>query len=116
MKARLTAIGTSLVYDPDENGVPKVNMADVCVEFNLDKKRYSISIVFPIDVVGVRFDETQAIKSETLTKHLMGRIGKELDRQNVKDADMTDVENVIRLKMPYLLRKAINREIFTQTF
>jgi hypothetical protein len=32
------------------------------------------------------------------------------------DSDLTDIENVIRLKMPYLLRKAINDERVTQEF
>ena len=32
------------------------------------------------------------------------------------DADTTDLENIMRLKMPFLLRKAVNMEYFTQLF
>ncbi len=46
----------------------------------------------------------------------MKRAIDKLEKLDVKDADMTDMENVLRLKMPYLLRKAINYEKVTQIF
>lgn len=116
MKAKLTAIGTDLVYDPDENGVPKMNMSGICVEFEIDGKRYDASIVFPLDVIRKKFEVTQSIKSKSLTNRIMKRAIDKLEKLNVKDADMTDMENVLRLKMPYLLRKAINYEKVTQIF
>lgn len=117
MKAKLTAIGTYGVYDPEElNGPPRMNMAAVCVEFKLDKRQYSRSIPFPLDLVREKFKTTQAAKSEIITKKLMDLCVKELERDGVKDYDLTDVENVLRLKMPYLLHKAIDYENVTQTF
>ena len=117
MKAKLTAIGTYGVYDPEEpNGLPRMNMAAVCVEFKLGKRQYSRSMPFPLDLVRETFETTQAAKSELLTKKLMDLCVKELERDGVKDYDLTDVENVLRLKMPYLLHKAIDYENVTQTF
>ena len=117
MKAKLTAIGTHGVYDPEElNGLPRMNMAQVCVEFKLGKRQYSRGIPFPLDLVREKFEMTQAAKSELLTKKLMELCVKELDREGVKDYDLTDVENVLRLKMPYLLHRAIDYENVSQTF
>lgn len=117
MKAKLTEIGTYGVYDPEElNGPPRMNMAAVCVEFKLGKRQYSRSIPFPLDLVREKFETTQAAKSELLTKKLMDLCVKELERDGVKDYDLTEVENVLRLKMPYLLHKAIDYEIVTQTY
>ena len=117
MKAKLTAIGTYGVYDPKElNGPPRMNTAAVCVEFKLGKRQYCRSMPFPLDLVRETFETTQAAKSELLTKKLMDLCVKELERDGVKDYDLTDVENVLRLKMPYLLHKAIDYENVTQTF
>lgn len=117
MKANLTAIGTFGVYDPEEpNGSPRMNMAAVCVEFKLGKHQYSRSIPFPLDLVREKFEMTQAAKSELLTKKLMDLCVKELESDGVKDYGLKDVENVLRLKMPYLLHKAIDYENVTQTF
>ena len=116
MKAKLTAIGNGLVYDPDENGVPKMNASIISVEFEIDGKRYDASTVFPLDVMRKNFEVTQSIKSKSLTNHIMKRAIDKLEKLDVKDADMTDVENVLRLKMPYLLHKAINYEKVTQIF
>ena len=117
MKAKLTAIGTYGVYDPEElNGLPKMNTAAVCVEFKLGKRQYSRHIPFPLDLVREKFEATQAAKSELLTKKLMELCVKELEGDGVKDYDLTDVENVLRLKMPYLLHMAIDYENVAQTF
>ena len=117
MKAKLTAIGTYGVYDPEElNGLPRMNTAEVCVEFKLGKHQYSRSIPFLLDLVREKFKTTQAAKSEFLTKKLMESCVKELETDGVKDYDLKDVENVLRLKMPFMLRKAVNMEYFTQLF
>ena len=117
MKAKLTEIGTHGVYDPEElNGPPRMNMAAVYVEFKLGKRQYIRGIPFPLDLVREKFETTQAAKSELLTKKLMESFVKELERDGVKDYDLTDVENVLRLKMPYLLHGAIDYESVTQIF
>jgi hypothetical protein len=117
MKAILTAIGTYGVYDPIEpNGMPQMNMGAVSVVLRIGVYNILQYIPFPLDHVRANFDNTSRAKSELLTKKLMDRIYMETARINQRDADLTDVENVIRLKMPYLLRKAINYETFIQEF
>ena len=112
MKAKLTAIGTHGVYDPIEpNGAPRMNMACVCVEFKIGRMEYGNFIPFHLDIVRERFYENGNEKAELLTERLMQRIRKE-----VGDADLTDVENVLRLKMPYLLHAAIDYELVHQRF
>lgn len=86
-------------------------MACVCVEFKIGRMEYGNCIPFPLDIVRERFDENGNEKAELLTERLMQRIRKE-----VGDADLTDVENVLRLKMPYLLHAAINYELVRQLF
>jgi hypothetical protein len=49
-------------------------------------------------------------------EYLMRYVRKELDYWNEDDADTTDLENIMRLKMPFLLRKAVNMEYFKQIF
>ena len=115
-KAKLTAIGTYGVYDPEElNGPPRINKAAVCVEFKLGTRQYSRHIPFSLDLVREKFETTQATKSELMTKKLMDLCVKELERDGVHDYDLTDVENVLRLKMPYLLHRAIDYKNVTQT-
>jgi hypothetical protein len=46
----------------------------------------------------------------------MKDVRKKLEYWNEGDADTTDLENIMRLKMPFLLRKAVNMEYFTQLF
>lgn len=117
MKAILTAIGTYGVYDPIEpKGLPQMNMASVIVELRIGVYDIIQYIPFTLDHVRANFDNTSRAKSELLTKKLIDRIYMEAARINQRDADLTDVENVIRLKMPYLLRKAINNETFIQEF
>ena len=49
-------------------------------------------------------------------KYLMKNVREELEYWNEGDADTTDIENIMRLKMPYLLRKVVNMEYFRQLF
>lgn len=112
MKAKLTGIGTHGLYDLlESNGSPRDNMGCVGVEFKIGKREYSSFIPFPLDLVRERFDENGNKKAELLTDRLMQRI-----KKYVKDADMTDVENVLRLKMPYLLHAAIDYKLVYQRF
>ena len=53
---------------------------------------------------------------EMLMEYLMKYVRKELEHWNEGDADTTDLENIMRLKMPFLLRKAVNMEYFRQLF
>ena len=88
-----------------------MNMACVCVEFKIGRMEYGNFIPFHLDIVRERFYENGNEKAELLTERLMQRIRKE-----VGDADLTDVENVLRLKMPYLLHAAIDYELVHQRF
>lgn len=78
-------------------------------------ERYA-HVVFPIETVKTDIDRNINQKSELLTEFLMKRVRKELEHWNEGDADITDLENIMRLKMPFLLRKAVNMEYFTQLF
>ena len=49
-------------------------------------------------------------------EYLMKNVRRVLEHWNESDADTTDLENIMRLKMPFLLRKAVNMEYFTQRF
>ena len=49
-------------------------------------------------------------------KFLMKSVRRELEHWNEGDADTTDIEIIMRLKMPFLLRKAVNMEYFKQLF
>jgi hypothetical protein len=46
----------------------------------------------------------------------MKDVRKKLEHWNEGDADITDLENIMRLKMPFLLRKAVNMKYFKQIF
>ena len=63
-------------------------------------ERYA-HVVFPIETAKTGIDRN---------------INQKLDHWNEGDADTTDLENIMRLKMPFLLRKAVNMEYFTQIF
>ena len=73
-------------------------------------------MVFPIETAKTDIDRNINQKSELLTEYLMKYVRKELEYWNEGDADTTDLENIMRLKMPFLLRKAVNMEYFTQLF
>ena len=116
MKAILTAIGTYPVYDPDEKGIPKCNTGAVGIEFKIGRRQYSRHIVFPLDIVGEKFESTVNQKSELLADKLMERAIKEVKDDVMKGYDLTDVETILRLKMPYLLHRAIELRQVVQTF
>ena len=78
-------------------------------------ERYA-NVVFPIETAKDNIDRNIDQKSELLTEHLMKQVRKELEYWNEGDADITDLENIMRLKMPFLLRKAVNIEYFKQIF
>lgn len=92
--------------------------AAIGVSFKVGVGRYDryAHVVFPIEIAKTDIDRNISQKSELLMEHLMKRVRKELEHWNEGDADTTDLENIMRLKMPFLLRKAVNREYFTQLF
>lgn len=121
MKARLKKIGVQGIYDPKEiGGEPQMNTWAVGMELCVGNKRigHYVQLVLAVDLLAVRFEETKDAKSEHLTRKLMeyARRGLEDEGIDTADIDFTDVENVVRLKMPLLLRKVINYEYFIQEF
>ena len=121
MKARLKAIGVRGIYDPKwPGGEPQMNTWAVGMEFCVGNKRIRkhARLVLAVDLLAVRYEETKETKSEHLTRKLMEytRRGLEDEGTDTADIDFTDVENVVRLKMPLLLRKVINYEYFIQEF
>jgi hypothetical protein len=73
-------------------------------------------VAFPIETAKTDIDRNINKKCELIMEYLMRYVRKELDYWNEDDADTTDLENIMRLKMPFLLRKAVNMEYFTQIF
>ena len=121
MKARLKTIGMRGIYDPKEpGGEPQMNTWAVGMEFFIGNKRirHYAQLVLPVDLLAVRYEETKEAKSEHLTRKLMEYARRWLEDKgtDTADIDFTDVENVVRLKMPLLLRKVINYEYFIQEF
>ena len=90
--------------------------AAIGVEFKVGRYKRYAHVVFPIEIAKTNIDRNINQKSELLTEHLMKYVRKELDHWNEGDADTTDLENIMRLKMPFLLRKAVNMEYFRQLF
>jgi len=90
--------------------------AAIGVGFKVGRYERYAHVVFPIETVKTDIDRNINQKSELLTEHLMKCVRKKLDHWNECDADTTDLENIMRLKMPFLLRKAVNMEYFTQRF
>lgn len=90
--------------------------AAIGVAFKVGRYERYAHVVFPIEITKTDIDRNINQKSELLTKHLMKCVRKELEHWNEGDADITDLENIMRLKMPFLLRKAVNMEYFTQLF
>ncbi len=90
--------------------------AAIGVGFKVGKYERYAHVVFPIEIAKTNIDRNINQKSELLMKYLMKYVRKELEYWNEGDADTTDLENIMRLKMPFLLRKAVNMEYFTQIF
>ena len=94
----------------------EMTKAAIGVAFKVGKYKRYAHVVFPIETAKTDIDRNINQKSELLTEHLMKHVRKELEYWNEGDADTTDLENIMRLKMPFLLRKAVNMEYFTQRF
>ena len=94
----------------------EMTKAAIGVGFKVGRYERYTHVVFPIETAKTDIDRNINQKSELLTEHLMKYVRKELEHWNEGDADTTDLENIMRLKMPFLLRKAVNMEYFTQLF
>ena len=94
----------------------KMTNAAIGVAFKVGRYERYAHVVFPIETAKTDIDRNINQKSELLMEHLMKYVRKELDHWNEGDADTTDLENIMRLKMPFLLRKAVNVEYFAQIF
>jgi hypothetical protein len=86
------------------------------VGFKVGRYERYAQVGFPIETAKTDIDRTINKKSELLMEHLMKHVRKELEDWNEGDADTTDLENIMRMKMPFLIRKAVNMEYFVQTF
>lgn len=93
-----------------------MTIAAIGVGFKVGRYERYAQVGFHIETAKTDIDRNINQKSELLMEHLMKNVRKELDHWNEGDADTTDLENIMRLKMPYLLRKSVNMEYFTQLF
>ena len=94
----------------------EMTKAAIGVGFKVGRYERYAQVGFPIETAKTDIDRNINQKSKLLTEHLMKNVRKELEHWNEGDADTTDLENIMRLKMPFLLRKAVNMEYFTQIF
>ena len=108
-KAKITGCVAEIV------GIKMTNAA-IGVGFKVGRYERYAHVVFPIETAKTDIDRNINQKSELLIKYLMKYVRKELEHWNEVDADTTDIENIMRLKMPFLLRKAVNMEYFKQLF
>lgn len=90
--------------------------AAIGVGFKVGRYERYAHVMFPIEIAKTNIDRNINQKSKLLMEFLMKSVRGELDRWNEGDADTTDIENIMRLKMPFLLRKAVNMEYFKQLF
>ena len=93
-----------------------MTIAAIGVGFKVGRYERYAQVAFPIETAKDNIDRNINQKSELLMKYLMKYVRKELEHWNEVDADTTDIENIMRLKMPFLLRKAVNMEYFRQLF
>jgi hypothetical protein len=93
-----------------------MTIAAIGVGFKVGRYERYAQVCFPIEIAKTDIDRNINQKSELLTEHLMKDVRKKLEYWNEGDADTTDLENIMRLKMPFLLRKAVNMEYFKQIF
>ena len=93
-----------------------MTIASIGVSFKVGRYERYAQVGFPIETAKTDIDRNINQKSELLTEFLMKCVRKVLEHWNEGDADITDLENIMRLKMPYLLRKAVNMEDFRQLF
>ena len=108
-KAKITGCVAEIV------GIKMTNAA-IGVGFKVGRYERYAQVVFPIETAKTDIDRNINQKSELLMKFLMKSVRRELEHWNEGDADTTDIENIMRLKMPFLLRKAVNMEYFKQLF
>ena len=94
----------------------EITHAAIGVGFKVGKYERYANVVFLIETAKTDIDRNINQKSELLMEYLMKYVRRELDYWNEGDADTTDLENIMRLKMPFLLHKAVNMEYFTQIF
>lgn len=94
----------------------EITHAAIGVGFKVGRYERYVQVVFHIETAKTDIDRNINQKSEFLMEYLMQNVRKELKYWNEADADTTDLENIMRLKMPFLLRKAVNMEYFTQLF
>ena len=90
--------------------------AAIGVGFKVGRYERYAHVMFPIEIAKTNIDRNINQKSKLLTEFLIKSVRRELEHWNEGDADTTDIENIMRLKMPYLLRKAVNMEYFKQLF
>lgn len=88
--------------------------AAIGVAFKVGRYERYAHVVFPIESVKENIDSNINKKSEILMEYLMKYVRQELEDWNEGDADTTDLENIMRLKMPFLIRKAVNYEFGTE--
>ena len=94
----------------------EMTYAAIGVGFKVGRYERYAHVVFPIEIAKTNIDRNINQKSELLMKYLMKYVRKKLEYWNEGDTDTTDLENIMRMKMPFLLRKAVNMEYFTQLF
>jgi len=95
---------------------PSMNIASIGVGFKVGRYERYAHVVFDIETANTDIDRNINIKCKLIMEYLMRYVRKELEHWNECDADTTDLENIMRLKMPFLLRKAVNMEYFKQIF
>ena len=93
-----------------------MTIASIGVGFKVGRYERYAQVAFPIETAKDNIDRNIKKKCELIMEYLMRYVRKELEYWNEGDADTTDLENIMRLKMPFLLRKAVNMEYFTQRF
>ena len=94
----------------------EMTKAAIGVAFKVGRYERYANVVFPVETAKTDIDRNINKKCELIMEYLMRYVRKELEYWNEGDADTTDLENIMRLKMPFLLRKAVNMEYFTQLF
>lgn len=108
-KAKITGCVAEMV------GIEMTNAA-IGVGFKVGRYERYAHVMFPIEIAKMNIDRNINQKSKLLMEYLMKNVRGELEHWNEGDADTTDLENIMRLKMPFLLRKAVNMEYFKQLF
>ena len=94
----------------------EMTYAVIGVGFKVGRYERYAHVMFRIETAKTDIDRNINQKSELMTEHLMKCVRGVLEYWNEGDADTTDLENIMRLKMPFLLRKAVNMEYFKQIF